>query len=127
MQPHGPILRGRNLVTLQVQELVGGYVLGEDIVAVSLQHRGEYDAVEDDVILADEVYHLGLLVLPILLPVGCKVLSSRDITDRSVKPYVQHLTLLALNGHGNTPIQIAAYSAGLKACVEPRLTLAIYV
>ena len=94
---------------------------------MSLQHRGEYDAVEDDVVLTDEVYHLSLLVLPILLPIGRKVLSSRDIADRCVKPYVQHLTLFALDRNGDSPIQIAAYGTRLQARIEPRLTLAIDV
>ena len=94
---------------------------------MSLQHRGEDDAVEDDVVLADEVHHLGLIVLPILLPIGRKILSSRDIANRSVEPYIQHLALFALDRHGDTPIQIAAYGTRLQARIEPRLTLAIDV
>jgi hypothetical protein len=68
MDPDGPVAGGGDLVALEVQELVGGDVLREDIVAVGLQHGREHDAVEHDVVLADEVDQAGLRVLPPLLP-----------------------------------------------------------
>ena len=127
VQPYSPIARGRDLVTFEVQELVCGHVLGQDITAVRLQHRGEHDAVEDDVVLTDEVHHLGILALPIFLPIGRKILSSRDITNRSVEPNVEHLTLGTLNRNGDTPIQVAAHGTGLQTAVEPALALTIDV
>ena len=127
MQPHSPITRGRDLVAFEVQELVCGHILGQDITAVSLQHRRENDAVEDDVVLTDEVDHLGVLALPIFLPIGRKVLSSRDIANRSVEPDVQHLALSTLDRNGDTPIQIAAHGTGLQTAVQPALALTINV
>ena len=94
---------------------------------MSLQHRWEYYAVEHNVILTDEVYHLGILILPILLPIGCKVLGSRYIAYGGVEPYIEHLTLLALNRHRDTPIQVAAHGTWLETCVEPALALTIDV
>ena len=82
---------------------------------------------EHDVVLADEVHHLGVAVFPILLPVGCKVLGSRYIAYRSVEPHVEHLTLGALHGHGNAPIEVAAHGAGLEAQIEPALALPVNV
>ena len=73
------------------------------------------------------MYHLCILALPILLPVGCKVLSSRDIADRRVKPYVEHLAICTLYRHRNTPVEVTAYGTWLKAEVEPALALTIYV
>ena len=127
VQPYGPITRGRNLVAFEVQELVCGHIFGQDITAVSLQHRRENDTVEDDVILTDEMYHLGILALPIFLPIGRKVLSCRDIANRCVEPNVQHLTLGALDRNGNTPIQIAAHGTRLQTTVQPALALTINV
>ena len=41
-EPHRVPAAGRELVALQVQEFVGGDVVGEDVVlAVRVQHRGE--------------------------------------------------------------------------------------
>ena len=125
MQPDGPVARGRNLVAFEVQELVRGDIFGQDVVAMRLQHRGEYDAVEDDIILTDEVDELRLLIFPILLPIGRKVLRGRDIANRSIEPYIEHLTLGTLNRHGNTPIQVAAHGTGLQTAIQPALALAI--
>ena len=55
VEPYSPVARCRNLVVLEVEKLVRGYVVGQDIVAVSLQHGREDDAVEHDVVLAYEV------------------------------------------------------------------------
>ena len=55
VQPDSPVARGRDLVVLQVQELVGRYVVRHDILAMSLHHDGEDDAVEHDVVLSDEM------------------------------------------------------------------------
>ena len=55
VQPNGPIARGRNLAILEIQKFVGRNIVGQDVFAVRFQHRGEDDAMEDDVILADKV------------------------------------------------------------------------
>ena len=68
MQPYCPVARGRDLVVLEVQELVGRHVVRHDILAVGLHHHREDNAVEHDIVLADEVYEAGVLILPPLLP-----------------------------------------------------------
>ena len=127
MQPYGPVARGRNLVAFEVQELVGRHVFGQDIVAVGLEHRREDNAVEDDVILADKVDHLGVLRLPIMFPIGRKVLCSRYITDRSVEPHIEHLALGPLDGNRDAPVEVAAHGTRLKTSVEPALALPVDV
>ena len=127
MQPNCPVARSRNLVTLEVQELVAWHILRQDVTAVSLQHRREHDAVEYDVILTDEVNELGILALPILLPVRCKILGSRDIADWSIEPNIENLALSSLNRHRDSPIQIAAYGTWQQTSVEPALALTINV
>ena len=48
VEPDGPVAGGGELVALEVEELVGGHVVREDVaVAVGLEHAGEDDAVED--------------------------------------------------------------------------------
>ena len=127
MQPYGPVARGRNLVAFEVQELVGRHVFGQDIVAVGLEHRREDDAVEDDVVLADKVDHLGVLRLPITFPIGRKILCSRYITDRSVEPHIEHLALGPLHRNRDAPVEVAAHGTRLKTSVEPALALPVDV
>ena len=127
MQPHGPIARSRNLVAFEVQELVGRHVLGQDIVAVGLEHRRKHDAVEHDVVFADKMNHLGVLRLPIPLPIRRKVLCSRYITDRSIEPHIEHLALGALHGNRNAPVEVAAHGTRLETSVEPALALPVDV
>ena len=55
MEPNSPVARCRDFVVLEIEELVRRHVVGQDIVAVSLQHCREDDAVEHDVVLAYEV------------------------------------------------------------------------
>ncbi len=68
VQPDCPVTRGRNLIILKIQELVGRHVVWQDIVAVCLQHSREDDAVEHDVVLTDEVNETSLRILPPFLP-----------------------------------------------------------
>ena len=127
VQPHGPVARGRNLVAFEIQELIRRHVFGQDIAAVRLEHRREDDAVENDIVFADKMDHLGVLRLPIGLPIGCKVLCSRYITDRSVEPDIKHLPFGALHRHGNAPIEVAAYGTGLQTSVQPALALSVNI
>ena len=120
VKPYGPVARGRYLVILQIEELVGGYVVGQIVGAVGHQHRGEHDAVEHDVVLADEMDHACFGILPPFgIVVADEVDGVGDITDGGVKPYVEHLSLGAFYGHGDTPVEVAAHGAGLQAHVEP--------
>ena len=68
MEPDGPVARRGDLVVLQIEKLVGGHVVGQDIASVGLEHGGEDEAVEDDIVLADEVDEARLRVLPPFLP-----------------------------------------------------------
>ena len=132
MQPYGPVVGGGYLVVLQVQELIGGHVVGQYIVTVGLEHRGEYDAMEDNVVLADKVHEPGLRVLPPFLPgaplLGFPVtqfLGVGDITDGCVKPHVEHLAFRSLHGNGYAPVQVSCHGAGLQIHVQPALALPV--
>ena len=128
VHPDGPAAGGRELVALEVEELVGRDVVREDVIAVGLEHGREHDAVEDDVVLADEVDEAGVLVLPPGLPaVGEKFLRVGDVADRSVEPDVEHLAVGAFDGHRDAPVQVARDGTGLQAAVEPALALAVDV
>ncbi len=89
MEPDGPVARGGNLVVLEVHEFVGGDVVGQVVGTLGHQHGGEYYAVEDDVVLADEVYHACFRVFPPGFPVvGAQVLGVRNVADGGVEPHV---------------------------------------
>ena len=85
VEPHGPVAGGRDLVALKIEEFVGRDIVGQlEVVAVGHEHRRENDAVEHDIVLADEVDHSGLGIFPPLLPaVGQEFLRVGDIADRS--------------------------------------------
>ena len=68
VEPDGPVLRGRDLVSLEIEKLIGGHIVGEDKGALSLEHGGEDDAVEDDIVFPDEVDQPRRGVLPPGLP-----------------------------------------------------------
>ncbi len=127
MQPYGPVAGGGDLVALEVEEFVGRHVVGEDVRALGLEHRGEDDAVEDDVVLADEVDHAGVRVFPVLFPVGCELACGGNVADGGVEPYVEHLAFGAFDGHGHAPVEVAADGPRLQALVEPRLALSVDV
>ena len=121
MQPNRPVARGRDLIALQVQELIGGDVIRHVVTAVCLHHHGEDQAVEHDVILTDEVNHAALRILPPFLPraetlrlLVAKFLCIGDIANRCVKPDVEHLTLSPLDRYRNTPIQVAGHRTRLQ-------------
>ena len=134
VEPNGPVARGRYLVVFEVEELVARHVVGHNIAAVCLHHGGEDDAVEHDVVLADEVQQACVLILPPLLPrapllrlVVAQLLGVADVADGRIEPYVEHLAVGSLYGHGDTPVEVARHGTGLQVHVEPALALAIHV
>ena len=74
-----------------------------------LEHGWEDDAVEDNVVLTDEVDETAFRVLPPLLPCAqfrvriAKFLRIRDVTDRRIEPHIKHFALGTFNWHWNTP------------------------
>ena len=128
MQPHSPVLRRRNLVAFEVEELVARHIVGQDERAFSLEHSREHDAVEHYVILANKVNQAGRRVFPPGFPsVGQQFLGVADIADRRIKPHIQHLALGTLNRHRNAPIEVAGHGTRLQTIVEPALALSVDV
>ena len=81
---------------------------------------------ENDVVLSDEVYKLGVLRLPPLFPrLWKKFLCIGNIADRSIEPHVENLSFRALYRHRNTPVEVTAHRTWLKSAVDPALALTI--
>ena len=127
VQPDGPVARSRNLVAFEVQELVRRNIFGQNIPAMRLKHRREDDAMKNDVVLADKMHHLRVVRLPIALPIGRKFFCSRYITDRRIKPYIEHLALSTLDRHGNPPIEVATHGTRQQSAIQPTLALTVDV
>ena len=126
VQPDSPVACRRDFVSLKIEKLVGRHVVGQDIRPLGLEHRGEDDAVEDDVVLADEVDETCLGIFPPLLPrVGQQFFCIRYITNRGIKPDIQHLAVSTFHRDGYTPVEVTAHGTGLKPHVEPALALSI--
>ncbi len=121
VEPYSPVARGGNLVAFEVEEFVGGNVVGElEVISVGHEHRGEDDAVEDDVVFADEVDDTAFGVLPVFFPsVGEKFLCVGDIADGSIKPDIEDFAFSAFHGYGNTPFEVAADGARLQTGIKP--------
>ena len=101
---------------------------------MSLQHRGEYQTVEHNVILADEMHQTGVLILPPFLPASpalrlgiAQLLGVRDVAYRRIKPHVKHLSLGSFNGYGYAPVKVTRHGARLKVHVQPAFALAVHV
>ena len=89
VKPYRPVLRGGNLIAFEVEEFVARHVVGQDVGAFGFKHCGEHDAVEHDVVLANEVNQAGRLVLPPCFPcVGQQFLGVADVADRCIKPHI---------------------------------------
>ena len=128
VEPHRPVARGRDFVVLQVEKLVARHVVGQDEGAFGFEHGGEHDAVEHDVVLADEVDEARIVGLPPLFPrVGEEFFGVGNVADGRVKPNVEHLALSAFYRHGNAPIEVAAHGTRLQSHVKPTLALAAHV
>ena len=87
---------------------------------------------EHDVVLADEVNHACVLVLPPLLPcaplLGLSItqfLGVGDVADWRIKPHIQHLALCSLDWYWNTPAEVACHGTRMESAVEPALALTI--
>ena len=96
-----------------------------------LQHSREDDAVEDDVVFADEMDQSGLWVFPPLLPRAkfgmgvTELFGVRNVADGSIKPHIEHLAFSTFDGHGNTPVEVACHSTRTQSAIEPALALTI--
>src|SRR5690606_19337746 len=55
MKPYRMIARSRQLMTLQVEKFIGRYILGQYIIAMCMQNAWERNAMENDIIFADEM------------------------------------------------------------------------
>ena len=128
VQPHSPVAGGADFVALKVEELVGWNIGGEDVAAVGMEHGGEDDAVEDDIVFANEMHQFGLLVLPPLLPVvAFQLFGEGYVTYRGIEPYIQYLAVVTLDGDFDTPVEVAGYGTGLQTSINPGLALAIHI
>ena len=127
MRPHGPVARGRDFVPLQIEELVGRNILRKYItVTICLEHGREDDAMEDDVVLADEMHQLRILALPPFLPwLRQKFLCIGNIADRCIEPHIEDFPFCAFHRHRHSPVKVTAYGTRLKPSVNPALALAI--
>ncbi len=69
VEPYRPVAGGGYLVVLEIQEFVGGNIVGKIERTVGHEHGGENDAMEHYIVLADEMDHAGILILPPFLVV----------------------------------------------------------
>ena len=128
VQPNCPIPTRRNLIPFEVQEFVSRHIVGENVAPLSLKHGREDDAMENDIILTNEVDKASIRVFPPRLPrLGKKLFCIANVTDGGVKPNVQNLTFGSLHGNGDSPIKVSAHRTGLQSHIDPALTLTVYI
>ena len=83
---------------------------------------------EHDVVLSDEMNKFCILALPPCLPtLRQKFLSVGNISDRSIKPHIEHLALRTLYRYRHSPVKVTAHRTRLKPAVNPTLALAIHI
>jgi len=126
MQPDSPVARSGNLVSLQIQEFVSRHIVRHKIRAFGFQHAWENDAMENNVVLADEMHQFGLVVFPIFFPIlWQQFFCGRDITNRGIEPYIKHLSFGIRQRKRHAPIQVAGHGTRLQAQVDPGFALPI--
>ena len=125
VEPNRPVAGSGYLVSLKIEELIGGYVIRQ-VIALRLEHSGEDDAVEDDIVFSDEMDHPCVFLFPPFLPVavfpGLRLTELNrigDVSDRSVKPYVEHFSFCSFYRHGYAPVQVTGDGARFESSVEP--------
>ena len=134
MEPYGPVAGSGNLVVLQIQELIGWHIVGHDIAAVCFHHHWEDEAVENNIVFTDKMYQTGFVVLPPFLPGSptlrialAELLRVGNITDRRIKPNIEHLAFSSFYRNGNTPIKITRHGTWLQVHIQPALALAVNI
>ena len=110
-QPDGPVAAGGQFLALDVQEFVGGDIVGQVQSPVSHQHRRPDHGVERDIVLAYEVVALGFL-LPKRRPgvlfatqLG-PFLAGREVADDRFEPDVDSLLLKTGLRYGHSPFDV---------------------
>ena len=80
------------------------------------------------------MYETSLLILPPFLPCSplfrmcvTQFLGVRHISDGSVKPNIEHLSLGTLNRDRDSPFEVACHGTWLQVHVKPALALSIYI
>ena len=108
VSPYSPVSRSRNFIIFKVKEFKCRDIFRHDVVSVSFHHRWENDAVEDNVVLPNEVNKVCFFILPKIFPVFavflCPFLRERNITDRRIKPNIKHLALCVWKWNRNAPV-----------------------
>ena len=127
MHPHGPVAAGGNFIAFDIEEFVGRHIIGQHESAMRLEHGREDDAVENDIVFANEVHQLGICLAPVIGPLVGKFLGGRDITDRRIEPHIQYFSFRTGQGHVDAPVAVAGHGAGLQAAVEPALALPVNI
>ena len=128
VKPDGVVAGGGNLVVFKIQKLIGGHVVGQDVGAFRFEHGGEDDAVEDDVVLADEMDESRFGVLPPLFPVvGQDFFCVGDVADGRIEPNVEYFSVGSFHGHGDSPVKVSTDGSRLQSHVEPGFALSEHV
>ncbi|CAI8254850.1 MAG: Uncharacterised protein [Flavobacteriia bacterium] len=68
VQPDRPIAGGADLLAFEVQELVGRNRFGQVVRSMRHEHGRKDNAMENDVVLANEMHQAGIWILPIGAP-----------------------------------------------------------
>ena len=83
---------------------------------------------EDDIVLSDEMHELRILALPPLLPaLRKKFLSIGNISDRSIEPHIENLSVRTFYRNRNTPVEVTAHRTRLETSVDPALALSVNI
>ncbi len=124
--PNRPIAAAGDLLSFQVEEFIGRYVVGQHerrlfftakflvkCAVRSQQFRRPDDGVEGNVVLANKVQHLGILILPpgapgIRITLDLAPFNGRgQVADDGFEPHVQAFLVPAFHRNRDTPFQVA--------------------
>ena len=64
---------------------------------------------------------------PVIGPLIGEFFGGRDVTNRRIKPYIQHFAFGAGQRNFNSPVAVTGHGTALQPAVEPALLLAVYI
>ena len=97
------------------------------------QNGRENQAVEHNIVLADEVNERRIIVFPVWLPVNtfveCPLFGSRYISDGCIQPNIQFFALVARNlfGYIHTPLEVTRHGTRIQSVGQPGIALSEHV
>ena len=109
-----PVSAGAHFITFQIQKFIGRNICRKDI-SMQFQHHWKNNAMKNDVVFSYKMNQLRIIIIPIWFPIFVVVdgplLGGGNISNRCIKPNIEHFTMGIFQWHLNSPVEVAGNCA----------------